>query len=118
MNVLLSMAKESSLKGGIMFTRKDMDYVRKVPGYIIYHLNVHDTRIRSMVTGHDWIIVSSYEWPSCTIEHRHSTRYPFHIQRGRYKSLKEAMDYIINHDDWYVENKMKKKRRRAVDQYR
>ena len=90
-----------------MFSRNDMDYVRKIPGYIIYQLNGHDAWIRGVVTGHDWLIISSYDWPSCTIRHRHSPKDPYHIQRGRYRSLKDAMDYIKGHDEWYAENKMK-----------
>ena len=44
--------------------------------------------------------------PDCYILHRHSRRYPFHRQRGRYKDLKEALSYIANHDAWFSDIKM------------
>lgn len=93
-----------------MFSREDVEYFkRNISGYIIYQFNYHDVTIHSTVTGHDWIIISSYSWPNCYILHRHSGRDPYHRQRGRYKSLRDAQEYIIQHDTWFCENKMKKK---------
>ena len=55
---------------------------------------------------YEWIVVSNYETPDCYILHRHSRRYPFHRQQGKYKDLKEALCYIANHDSWFSDNKM------------
>ena len=65
-------------------------------------MNYHDATIHSSVTGHDWIIVSNYERPNCYILHRHSRKYPFHRQKGHYKSLKDALNYIDQHEDWFL----------------
>ena len=86
-----------------MFSRKDVtSFESKVSKYIILQMNYHDVTIHSRVTGHDWIIVSNYSGPDCYILHRHSGRYPYHRQRGRFKSLQDALDYIIHHDEWFV----------------
>ena len=69
--------------------------------YTILISNGHDVRLRSRLTGHEWIIISPYDGSACEILHRHSERYSFHQQRGRYSSLESAIDYIHNHDIWY-----------------
>lgn len=92
-----------------MFSKTDMDYLRQdVSGFIVYQINYHDITIHSVVTGHDWIIISSYENSECTILHRHSRRDAYHRQRGRYGSLKEALEYILRHDGWFSSTKMKR----------
>ena len=63
--------------------------------------NAHDVHLRSMLTGHEWIIISSYDSSSYEILHRHSARDPFHHQQGQYESLSLALDYIRGHDQWY-----------------
>ena len=84
-----------------MFNDLDMNLLKQ-SSYIILQMNYHDATIHSSVTGHDWIIVSSYERPNCYILHRHSRKYPYHRQKGHYKSLKDALDYIDQHEDWFL----------------
>ena len=73
--------------------------------YVILILNGHDIKIRSRLTGHEWIIVSPYDGSSCEILHRHSDRDPFHHQKGQYSCLSRALDYIIKHDRWYIKKR-------------
>lgn len=84
-----------------MFSKDNLDYLKQQDGYLVIRANHHDVTIHSLITGHDWIIVSNYETPHCYILHRHSGRYSYHRQRGRYKDLKDALDYIKRHDEWY-----------------
>ena len=42
-----------------MFTESDITSL-KCSKYSIFQLNHHDVTIHSTITGHDWIIVSSY----------------------------------------------------------
>lgn len=88
-----------------MFSKTDLEYLYEKP-YDILHQNYHDVTIHSRITDHEWIVVSNYETQDCYILHRHSRRYPFHRQQGRYKGLKEALCYIENHDKWFSDNKM------------
>lgn len=69
--------------------------------YEILVCNAHDVRLRSLLTGHEWIIISPYDGSSCEILHRHSDQSPFHHQQGRYGSFSSALDYIKSHDVWY-----------------
>lgn len=85
-----------------MFSKEDLEYLKQHDDYTVTQENHHDVTIRSLTSGHDWIIVSNYETPDCYILHRHSGRYPYHRQQGRYKSLKDALDYIKRHDEWFV----------------
>ena len=89
-----------------MFSKSDLEYLNQSP-YSIVLLNNHDVTIHSTVTGHDWIIVSSYGAESCYILHRHSGRDPYHRQDGNYKSLLDALEYIDHHEEWFVTHKMK-----------
>ena len=50
-------------------------------------------------------IVSPYDGSSCEILHRHSSRDPFHHQKGQYPCLSRALDYIIKHDRWYIKKR-------------
>ena len=61
--------------------------------YKILVCNAHDIRLRSEITGHEWIIISPYDGSSSELLHRHSNRNPFHHQ-GRYGSLSSALNYI------------------------
>ena len=88
-----------------MFSKTDLEYLHEQP-YDILQQNNHDITIHSRTTDHDWTIVSNYKTPECYILHRHSRRYPFHRQRGRYKDLREALCYIEDHDAWFSDNKM------------
>ena len=84
-----------------MFNDLDMNLLKQ-SSYVILQMNYHDATIHSSVTGHDWIIVSNYERPNCYILHRHSRKYPFHRQKGHYKSLKDALNYIDQHEVWFL----------------
>lgn len=88
-----------------MFSKTDLEYLHELP-YDIIQLNNHDITIQSRITDHEWIVVSNYENLECYILHRHSRRYPFHRQQGRYQDLKEALNYIVGHDGWFSANKM------------
>ena len=93
-----------------MFSKNDMDYLRHYASqFIVYQMNFHDITIHSVATGHDWIIISSYESSECIILHRHSQRDVYHRQKGHYHSLKAALDYMTDHDEWFCTNKMKKR---------
>ena len=87
-----------------MFTVSDITSLRKSPFKII-QANYHDVMFNSERTGHDWIIISYYDSSKCFILHRHSRRYPFHRQKGNYRSFKEALDYITEHEEWFETNK-------------
>ena len=83
-----------------MFANSDIEYLKQSSFYIV-EANHHDATIHSEVTGHDWIIVSCYDSSECYILHRHSRRYPYHRQKGTFRSLKDALEYISGHEDWY-----------------
>lgn len=86
-----------------MFNKTDLEYLKQRKDlFTIIQINNHDVTIHSLTTGHDWIVVSNYETPDCYILHRHSGRYPYHRQQGHYKSLKDALLYIIGHDKWFL----------------
>jgi hypothetical protein len=70
--------------------------------YQILICNAHDVRLQSRVTGHEWIIISPYDGSACEILHRHSSRYAFHHQRGKYLSMQTALAYIKEHDNWFA----------------
>ena len=70
--------------------------------YQILICNAHDVRLQSRVTGHEWIIISPYDGSACEILHRHSSRYAFHHQRGKYLSMQAALAYIKEHDNWFA----------------
>ena len=85
-----------------MFSRKEIALLPLLTGeYDILTSNAHDLHLRSKTTGHEWIVISPYDGTACEILHRHSTRYSFHHQRGQYKSLSCALDYIAKHDIWF-----------------
>lgn len=85
-----------------MLQRDEIDMVYSLKDrYRILICNAHDIRLRSLLTGHEWIIISPYDGSICEILHRHSSRYPFHHQRGQYESLSCALDYISKHDVWF-----------------
>ena len=88
-----------------MFSNSDITRLRQSP-YEIIQINHHDVTLHSSRTGHDWIIVSNYETPGCYLLHRHSARYPYHRQRGTYKSLEDALGYINHHEKWFITHKM------------
>ena len=86
-----------------MFNKTDLEYLKQRKDlFTIIQINNHDVTIHSLTTGHDWIVVSNYETPDCYILHRHSGRYPYHRQQGHYKSLNDALLYIIGHDKWFL----------------
>ena len=88
-----------------MFSDSDITRLRQSP-YGITQINRHDVTLHSELTGHDWIIVSYYDSSECYILHRHSRRDPYHRQKGNYKTLKDALDYIIRHEKWFAKHKM------------
>ena len=88
-----------------MFTDFDIIRLRQSP-YAILELNHHDVTLHSELTGHDWIIISYYNTSGCYILHRHSRKYPYHRQKGTYRSLKDAMEYITGHEMWFAKHKM------------
>ncbi len=83
-----------------MFSNTDIEFLRQSP-YSVLQINHHDVTLHSNRTGHDWIIISCYGSSECYILHRHSRRYPYHRQKGTYRSLKDALEYISGHEEWY-----------------
>ena len=69
--------------------------------YTVIVSNGHDIHLLSHLTGHEWIVVSPYNRSSCEILHRHDSRNEFHHQKGQYSSLKKALEYIVQHDNWF-----------------
>ena len=87
-----------------MFSKEDLEVFKsKTPKYIILQMNHYDVTIHSGRTEHDWVIVSNYSSPDCYILHRHFGKYPYYRQQGHYKSLKDAIDYIDRHEDWFAD---------------
>ena len=85
-----------------MLRRDEIDLVHSLKEeYHVIICNAHDIRMRSLLTGHEWIVISPYDGGSCEVLHRHSSDSPFHRQRGRYGSFQLALDYIKKHDAWY-----------------
>ena len=86
-----------------MFSKKDLAEIilRTGKEYNVIRSNGHDVHLHSLLTGHDWIIMSNYADEQCIIMHRHSDRYPYHRQRGHYASIWDALEYIRMHDDNY-----------------
>ena len=74
-------------------------------GYMVLVCNAHDVHLQSLLTGHEWIIISPYDNSCCQILHRHSPDGSFHHQQGQYRSLSSALDYIRRHDAWFCEKK-------------
>lgn len=85
-----------------MFCREELLSLRDMNEYTVLVSNGHDIRIRSHITGHEWVIISPYDGSPCEILHRHSVRSPYHHQRGRYEYLSAALDYIRRHDAWFL----------------
>ena len=83
-----------------MFNNTDIEVLRQ-SSYSVIQTNHHDVTLHSNRTGHDWVIVSQYGTSGCYILHRHSRRSPYHRQKGNYKSLPEALEYITEHEEWY-----------------
>ena len=96
-----------------MFCREELLSLRDLNEYAVLVSNGHDIRIRSYITGHEWVIISPYDGSSCEILHRHSVRSPYHHQRGRYGSLSSALDYIRQHDAWFLRKVQYRKSRIA-----
>ena len=95
-----------------MLQRDELEIIYSLKkDYQILICNAHDIRLRSLLTGHEWIIISPYDGSSCEILHRHSYRDPFHHQKGRYSTLSESLTYIKDHDAWCV-----RKRDSSVDE--
>ncbi len=94
-----------------MFCREELLSLRDLDEYAVLVSNGHDIRLKSCLTGHEWIIISPYDGSSCEILHRHSPDGPFHHQRGQYKSLSSALDYIRRHDAWFCEKTRHRKLR-------
>lgn len=91
-----------------MLQRNEIDLAYSLKdGYMILICNAHDVRLRSLLTGHEWIIISPYDGSSCEILHRHSGQDPFHHQQGKYDSLLSAIEYIRGHDQWYSKKRTK-----------
>ena len=95
-----------------MFSKKDLAEIilRTGKEYNVIRSYWHDVHLHSLLTGHDWIIMSNYADEQCIIMHRHSDRYPYHRQRGHYASIWDALDYIRMHDANYRENHKPKNR--------
>ena len=53
-----------------MFSKEDLEYLKQHDAYTITQANHHDVTIHSLVSGHDWIMVSNYENQGCYILHR------------------------------------------------
>lgn len=94
-----------------MFSKKDLAELIPRVGkeYNVIRSNGHDVHLHSLLTGHDWIIMSNYADEQCIIMHRHSDRYPYHRQRGHYASIWDAMEYIKQHDKSYFIHHISKK---------
>lgn len=89
-----------------MFSTEELNFLHSLEQeYTVSISNGHDIRIQSRITGHEWVIISPYDVGPCEILHRHSARNPLHHQRGRYLSLKAALEYIRNHDNWFAQRK-------------
>lgn len=87
-----------------MFTWQELSDlpVRTANKYKIIFANGHDITLKSLLTGHEWIIITNYGNRRCRIRHRHSRAVPFHEQKGQYASMGIALDYIEGHDIWYA----------------
>lgn len=97
-----------------MFSRDELSLLSSLEAeYSILVSNGHDIHLKSRLTGHEWIIISPYDGSDCEILHRHSARYPFHHQRGRYASLESAMKYITSHDEWCCEKEKQRNEKRV-----
>ena len=90
----------SMRKKVLMFTTSDLEILSELTNqhYRILVANGHDITISSLLTGHEWVIVSDYGCDTCYILHRHSRCYPFHPHHGFYKSMADAFKYIEGHD--------------------
>ena len=88
-----------------MFSIDELERLRSFErDYSVLISNGHDIRLLSKMSGHEWIIISPYAGGSCEVLHRHWGRDPFHHQRGRYRTLFSALEYIKQHDLWYYGN--------------
>ena len=86
-----------------MFSDEELRSLFEEQSLRVLRYNAHDVSLRSLRTGHDWVAVSNYKNPSCYLLHRHSPKYGYHRQAGRYSSLGDAVAYIVKHDQYYIE---------------
>lgn len=98
-----------------MFSKENLaELIPRVGGeYNVIRANGHDIYLHSLLTGHDWIIISHYADRRCIIMHRHSDREPFHRQHGHYASIWDAIGYISQHDESYYKHHMKSKKNQS-----
>ena len=90
-----------------MFNRSDLTYLDQLrQKYTILVRNQHDVTIHSERTRHDWIIISNYDNSNCYILHRHSRRDPYHRQKGKYRSIEDALVYISRHEEWFAKHRL------------
>lgn len=99
-------------KGEKMFSRDDFDYINNISKshFAIKQFNGHDISLHSLMTGHDWIIVTFYDRPNCILFHRHSSKHPYHRQHGNYHSLHHSIDYILSHEEWTLQKEEQRKK--------
>ena len=103
-----------------MFSKEDLaELIPRVGGeYNVIRSNGHDIYLHSLLTGHDWIVMSNYADMQCIIMHRHSDRYPYHRQHGHYASIWSALEYINLHDKSYFIHHISKKNKNRQEKDR
>ncbi len=94
-----------------MFKKEDLECLDRRYFEVLEESGYHIT-IESNSTGHIWDI-SWRDTPRGTalvISHTHTASDPFHLQpRMHPKTVKEAQEMIIDHDQWFYEAKMKRR---------
>ena len=103
-----------------MFSKEDLaELIPRVGGeYNVIRSNGHDIYLHSLLTGHDWIVMSNYADMQCIIMHRHSDRYPYHRQHGHYASIWSALEYINQLDKSYYIHHISKKNKNSKEKDR
>ena len=76
-----------------MIRKEDIELLKEA-SFDAIPFNCHDVMRHSNRTGHNWIIISYYEYDGCYILHRHSQRDSYHRQRGRYDNFEVAIKCI------------------------
>ena len=92
-----------------MFSKEDLaELIPRVGGeYNVIRSNGHDIYLHSLLTGHDWIVMSNYADMQCIIMHR-----------GHYASIWSALEYINQHDKSYYIHHISKKNKNSKEKDR
>ena len=85
-----------------MFSKADLDYLEKSGSYFDAETaNSYIVVVRSRLTGHEWSIHAYPDTRRCYVFHSHARGGPYRKQWGNFRSLRAALDRILEFEDKY-----------------